>query len=46
MLKKFLIWGLIATVIFTLAFRPSYAVDVVRTLGEGLIAIGNWFSWA
>lgn len=34
MLRKVLVWGAIAFVIFFVAFRPSAAADVIRTLGE------------
>lgn len=33
MLKKVLVWGGIAFVVFFVAFRPGASVDVVRTLG-------------
>jgi hypothetical protein len=33
MLKKVLIWGGIAFVVFFVAFRPGAAADVIRTLG-------------
>lgn len=41
MLKKVLTWGGIAFLIFFIAFRPSAAKDVVETLGNTLIDIGN-----
>jgi hypothetical protein len=46
MLKKVLIWGCISFFIFMLAFRPSYVIDVVQTLGSGLRAIGDWVSFS
>ena len=33
MLRKVLIWGGIAFVVFFAAFRPGAATDIVRTLG-------------
>lgn len=48
MFKKVLVWGCIAYVIFFVAFRPSAAADVIRTLGEVtgdiLAGVGDFFS--
>ena len=41
MLKKILTWGGISFMVMFLAFRPGAAVDVVRTLGQTLIDVGN-----
>jgi len=47
MLKKVVIWGGIAFVVFFVAFRPGAAGDVVRTLGsvavDILTGIGGFF---
>lgn len=34
MLKKVLVWGGIAFIVFFVAFRPGAAFDVVRMLGD------------
>lgn len=34
MLKKILLWGAIAFLLFFVAFKPGNAVDVVRMLGD------------
>lgn len=34
MLKKVIIWGGIAFIVFFVAFRPGAAAGVLRTLGE------------
>lgn len=39
MLKKILVWGGIAFLVFFVAFRPGSAVDVVKTLGEAVVSI-------
>ncbi len=47
MLKKILIWGAIAFVVFFVAFRPGPAGDVVSTLGSVCVdlfhGIGDFF---
>ena len=49
MLKKVLIWGSIAFVVFFVAFRPGAAFDAVKTLGgvaQSLFqGIGEFFGW-
>lgn len=48
MLKKWVIWGGIAFLVFFVAFRPGSAVDVVKTLGATAIgifeAVGQFFA--
>lgn len=48
MLKKILVWLGIAFLIFLVAFKPSSAADVVRTLGNTALDImasmGDFFS--
>jgi len=48
MLKKVVIWGSIAFLVFFVAFRPSAAMSVVRTLGataaEIFGGVGEFFS--
>lgn len=48
MLKKVLIWGAIAFIVFFVAFRPNSAREVVGTLGSTAVAIfegiGNFFA--
>ena len=48
MLKKIVAWGLVAFVIFYIAYSPGNAAQVVRSLGGGLsdiaTGIGNFFS--
>jgi hypothetical protein len=48
MLKKVLIWGGIAFVVFFIAFRPGAAGDVVHTLGSVAVdifaGVGRFFS--
>ncbi|WP_020525935.1 hypothetical protein [Catelliglobosispora koreensis] len=48
MIKKILTWGGIAFLVFFVAFRPSAAADVVKTLGNTLVdvagGIGDFFS--
>lgn len=41
MVKKIATWGGIAFVIFFVAFRPTAAADVVKTLGSTLVDIGS-----
>jgi hypothetical protein len=46
--KKILTWGAIAFVVFFIAYRPTSAAQVFRSLGAGLYdvatGIGNFFS--
>jgi hypothetical protein len=48
MLKKILVWGGIAFVVFFIAFRPGAAGQVVSDLGDVFVAvfggIGKFFS--
>ena len=48
MLKKILVWGGIAFVVFYIAFRPGAAGDAVSTLGDVFVdifaGIGKFFS--
>lgn len=39
MLKKVVVWGAIAFVMFFAAFRPGAAADVLRTLGGTFASI-------
>lgn len=39
--KKTLSWAGIAFLVFFIAFRPAEAADVVKTLGDTLIDVGN-----
>ena len=47
MIKKILVWGGIAFVVFFVAFKPGAAGDTVRSLGEVATEIfrgvGNFF---
>jgi len=46
--KKLLTWGLIAFLVFWMAYRPASAANVFKQLGSGLYdvasGIGNFFS--
>jgi hypothetical protein len=48
MLKKVLTWGLVAFLIFFVAYRPQNAANVFKSLGGGLkdlaISFGDFFS--
>lgn len=48
MVKKVLTWGLIAFLIFFVAYRPEAAAQVFKALGSTLVdiatGIGNFFS--
>lgn len=48
MVKKILTWGGIAFLVFFVAFRPTAAADVVKTLGNTLVdiagGVGDFFS--
>lgn len=48
MFKKFLTWGLVAFLVFFIAYRPSNAASVFRTLGSSLYdvatGIGTFFT--
>lgn len=48
MLKKILVWGAIAFVVFFIAFRPSAAGEVVATIGNAAVdiftGVGEFFS--
>jgi hypothetical protein len=41
MIKKVLTWGGIAFLIFFIAFRPSSAADVFKSLGGGVMDIAQ-----
>lgn len=47
MLKKMLVWGGIAFVVFFVAFRPGAALGVIATLGNTAVdifeAVGSFF---
>lgn len=44
MVKKVLTWGGIAFLVFFMAYRPQSAASVFRTIGSGILDIGNGFS--
>jgi hypothetical protein len=48
MLKKILTWGLVAFLIFFIAYRPQSAAAVFKSLGGGVMdvasGIGDFFS--
>jgi len=48
MVKKVLTWGLIAFLIFFMAYRPQSAAAVVRSIGGGIMDVmagfGDFFS--
>jgi len=48
MVKKVLTWGLVAFLIFFIAYRPTSAATVFKTLGGGVMdiasGIGDFFS--
>jgi hypothetical protein len=48
MLKKVLTWGLVAFLVFFIAYRPASAANVVKSLGSGLVdiatGVGDFFS--
>lgn len=44
MLKKILAWGLVAFLIFFIAFRPDSAADMFKSLGGGIMDIATGFS--
>lgn len=43
MVKKILTWGSIAFLIFFVAYRPTQAAGVVRTIGGSLMDIATGF---
>ena len=43
MVKKILTWGSIAFLIFFVAYRPTSAANVFRSLGGGFLDIVNGF---
>lgn len=43
MIKKVLTWGLVAFLIFFVAYRPTNAADVFRSLGGGVVDIAQGF---
>lgn len=47
MLKKWLVWGGIAFLVFFVAFRPGVAADVIRMLGQTAVdifeGVGDFF---
>jgi hypothetical protein len=48
MVKKILTWGLVAFLVFFIAYRPASAAAVFRSLGSGLYdiatGVGEFFS--
>lgn len=48
MLRKYLTWAAIAFLVFFVAFKPSSAAEVVRTLGNTTVdilsAFGRFFA--
>lgn len=48
MVKKILMWAVVAFLIFFIAFQPDSAADVAKTLGSALLDIaqgfGNFFT--
>ena len=48
MVKKILTWGLVAFLVFFIAYRPQSAAAVFRSLGSGLYdiatGVGEFFS--
>ena len=48
MVKKILTWGSIAFLVFFIAYRPSEAAGVAKTIGSGIMSLatgfGNFFS--
>jgi len=48
MVKKIVTWGVVAFLIFFIAFQPDSAADVAKTLGNALLDIaqgfGNFFT--
>lgn len=47
LLKKWIVWGMIAFLVFFVAFRPSAAGEAVRFLGNTAVdifqGVGNFF---
>jgi hypothetical protein len=43
MVKKVLTWGVVAFLIFFIAFRPNSAADVFKSLGGGIMDIAQGF---
>ncbi|WP_169734171.1 hypothetical protein [Hamadaea tsunoensis] len=43
MVKKILVWGGIAFLIFFVAFRPDSAANVVKSLGSTIMDIAQGF---
>ena len=43
MVKKILVWGGVAFLIFWIALRPGDAAEVFRTLGNGMVDIAQGF---
>jgi hypothetical protein len=41
MVKKILTWGLIAFLLFFIAYRPASAAAVFKSLGSGVADIGS-----
>lgn len=44
MVKKVLTWAGVAFLIFFIAYRPSSAADVFKSLGGGIVDIAQGFS--
>jgi hypothetical protein len=41
--KKLFVWGAIVFLIFFIAFRPDSAVDVFRSIGDGVMGMFDGF---
>ena len=39
--KKILTWGAIAFIVFFIAYRPTSAASVFKSLGSGLVDVAN-----
>ena len=48
MVKKILTWGGLAFLIFFVAYKPSSAATVAKTIGDGIVnlltGVGDFFS--
>ena len=43
MVKKVLTWGSIAFLVFFIAYRPTEAAGVARTIGSGIMSLASGF---